>query len=168
MNNINRFFIVVAILLGFSLQTKAQDVANEIKKISKSIADDQNKDLQSRRIAYFKVNAIDYLKMKMRDGMMNDSKNTKLYNDNIKMINEQSYAMYEYINLFIKKLAEAKQPEAKDAVMNSFKTTSISNPLFNDTDLELVQSYVNNEDYLTRFSLDTNWVKALEIMRKAK
>lgn len=162
----NRLFIVFTMLIGFSVQAKAQDVANEIKKISKSVADDQTKDLQSRRIAYFKVNAIDYLKMKMRDNVMRDSKNTKAYNENVKMVNEQSYAMYEYINLFIKKLSEAKQPEAKDMVMARFRAASLNNPLFNDTDLEVVQSYVNNDEYLTRFSLDTNWTKALEEMRK--
>ena len=78
------------------------------------------------------------------------------------MVNEQAYAMYEFVNLYIKQLAEAKTPESKDLVGKEFRTASLNNPLFNDTDLEVVQSYVSNDTYLTRFSLDTNWVKALE------
>ena len=56
-------------------------------------------------------------------------------------------------------LADGKPLALKEDTSISIE---LSNPLFNDTDLEVVQSYVNNDTYLTRFSLDTNWVKALE------
>lgn len=158
-------FFLLAMTLFMAAPAKAQDVANEIKRISKAVVDDSKQDLQIRRIAYFKVNVIDYMKMKVRDEVMKDTNNLKVFNDNMKMINEQSYAMYEFVNLFIKRLSESSK---KDIVIAKFKNASLNNPLFNDMDLELVQSYVNNEDYLTRFSLDTDWIKALEEVRSQK
>ena len=47
-----------------------------------------------------------------------------------------------------------------------FRNASINHPLFNDMDKELILSYYNNENYLTRFSLDTDWVKALAVVRE--
>jgi hypothetical protein len=35
-------------------------------------------------------------------------------------------------------------------------------------DKELILSYYNNENYITRFSLDTNWVKALAVVKQWK
>lgn len=163
-----KIFIVLALSLFAATQTKAQDVANEIKRISKEVVDDQKQDLQTRRIAYFKVAVIDYLKMKVREDVMRDTTNVKVFNDNIKMINEQSYAMYEFVNLFVKHLAKADKEEAKEVVVAKFRKASLNNPLFNDMDIELVQSYVNNDGYLTRFSLDTDWLKALEEVRSYK
>ena len=157
-----KLFFVIAIALMMVWQAKAQEVANEIKRISKAVVDDPKQDVQVRRVAYSKVNAVDYMKMKIRDIVANNPKDKEAINKNIKMVNEQAYAMYEFVNLYIKQLAEAKTPESKDLVGKEFRAASLNNPLFNDTDLEVVQSYVNNDTYLTRFSLDTNWVKALE------
>ena len=153
-----KIFFVIAIALMMVGQAKAQEVANEIKRISKAVVDDPKQDVQVRRVAYFKVNAVDYMKMKIRDIVAGNPKDKEAINKNIKMVNEQAYAMYEFVN----QLAEAKTPESKDLVGKEFSAASLNNPLFNDTDLEVVQSYVNNDTYLTRFSLDTNWVKALE------
>ena len=50
--------------------------------------------------------------------------------------------------------------------MSKFKNATIQYALFNDTDKELVYAYVDNEKYITQFSLDTDWPKALEAVRK--
>ena len=42
-----------------------------------------------------------------------------------------------------------------------FRTATINNSLFNDVDKEVIYSYVDNENYITQFSLDTDWPKAL-------
>ena len=163
-----RLFFFLVLTLAISGQAAAQDVANEIIKLSKSIVDDPKQDLQTRRIAYFKVNVINYMKMKVRDEALRDTNDVKGFNDKIKMLNEQSYAMYQFVNLFVKRLSESAKKEAKDIVIARFRNASINNPMFNDTDLDLVLSYYNNPEYLTRFSLDTDWVKALEEIRSKK
>ena len=163
-----RLFFFLVLTLAISGQAAAQDVANEIIKLSKSIVDDPKQDLQTRRIAYFKVNVINYMKMKVRDEALRDTNDVKGFNDKIKMLNEQSYAMYQFVNLFVKRLSESAKKEAKDIVIARFRNASINNPMFNDTDLDLVLSYYNNPEYLTRFSLDTDWVKALEEIRSKR
>ena len=160
-----RLFLFLIMALAMSGQAAAQDVANEIIKLSKAIVDDTKQDLQTRRIAYFKVNVINYMKMKVRDEVLRDTNDLKVFNANIKMLNEQSYAMYQFVNLFVKRLSESNKKEAKEVVMTRFRNASINNPLFNDMDLDLVLSYYNNPEYLTRFSLDTDWMKALEEVR---
>ena len=160
-----RLFLFLIMALAMSGQAAAQDVANEIIKLSKAIVDDTKQDLQTRRIAYFKVNVINYMKMKVRDEVLRDTNVLKVFNENMKMLNEQSYAMYQFVNLFVKRLSESNKKEAKEVVMTRFRNASINNPLFNDMDLDLVLSYYNNPEYLTRFSLDTDWMKALEEVR---
>ena len=160
-----RLFLFLIMALAMSGQAAAEDVANEIIKLSKAIVDDTKQDLQTRRIAYFKVNVINYMKMKVRDEVLRDTNDLKVFNENMKMLNEQSYAMYQFVNLFVKRLAESNKKEAKEVVMTRFRNASINNPLFNDMDLDLVLSYYNNPEYLTRFSLDTDWMKALEEVR---
>ena len=160
-----RLFLFLIMALAMSGQAAAQDVANEIIKLSKAIVDDTKQDLQTRRIAYFKVNVINYMKMKVRDEVLRDTNDLKVFNENMKMLNEQSYAMYHFVNLFVKRLSESNKKKAKEVVMTRFRNASINNPLFNDMDLDLVLSYYNNPEYLTRFSLDTDWMKALEEVR---
>ena len=84
-----KVFLVIAIALMMVGQAKAQEVANEIKRISKAVVDDPKQDVQVRRVAYFKVNAVDYMKMKIRDIMANNPKDKEAINKNIKMVNEQ-------------------------------------------------------------------------------
>ena len=45
-------------------------------------------------------------------------------------------------------------------VIKQFMDVSLSNPLFNDSDTEMVHAYVNDGNSLTRFSLDTDWRRA--------
>ena len=53
MNNwyMKKLFFVIAIALMMVGQAKAQEVANEIKRISKAVVDDPKQDVQVRRVA---------------------------------------------------------------------------------------------------------------------
>ena len=77
-------------------------------------------------------------------------------------IDRQAYAMYEFVNSYITALSKTKSKKNKQLITDIYKEATIHNPLFNDDDKELVLSYYNREDYLTRFSLDTDWIKAKE------
>ena len=65
----------------------------------------------------------------------------------------------------MKRLAAAGKKD-KELLKAKFRTASINNSLFNDVDKEVVYSYVDNDNFITQFSLDTNWVKALEEVKK--
>ena len=82
------------------------------------------------------------------------------------MLNEQSFAMHEFVSLYLDRLAKAKKKQERDVIITVFRNASINHPLFNDMDKDLILAYYNNENYLTQFSLDTDWVKALAAVRK--
>ncbi len=152
--------IFTALLLCITVfSASAQEVYKEILRLSKDIAKDTKKDLESRKIATFKVDELQYMAMKTNELMPDSS---------VRVLDVQAYAMYEFVNLFVKRLAEAKKKTDKEIVKTRFMNASINNSRFNDMDKELVLSYYDNPNYLTRFSLDTDWVKALAEIRSKR
>ena len=59
-----------------------------------------------------------------------------------------------------------KKKNHRDIIMSRFKKVTIENALFNDMDKDIIYAYVDNDNFITQFSLDTNWVKALEEVRR--
>ncbi len=137
--------------------TFAQEVYQEIMRLSKQEADDKSKSIELRKIATFKVDELDYMAMKTKE-LMPDSA--------VSVLDYQAYAMYDFINLFSNKLSKADKPKDRANIILMFKNASLNNPRFNDTDTELIMSYVGDERYITQFSLDTDWVKAIAEVRK--
>jgi type II secretory pathway component PulJ len=148
-------------LLVFSLITfsaNAQQVYNEVFRLSKKIADSTQLDIETRKIATFKVDALEYMAMKAAEVMPDSS---------MSMLDHQAYALYDFINSFTRRLALAPKGQ-KDAIIAVYRNASINNSWFNDEDKELVWSYYNNPNYITQFSLDTNWEKAVEVVNNRK
>ena len=59
-----------------------------------------------------------------------------------------------------------KKKNHRDIIMSRFKKVTIENALFNDMDKDIIYAYDDNDNFITQFSLDTNWVKALEEVRR--
>ena len=154
-----RILFILILLCGWGISLSAQEVYQEIMRLSKKVAEDKTKDLETRKVATFKVDELKYMVMKMRE-LMPDS--------TVRVLDVQAYAMYDFVNLFLRRLGEAKKKSAKEAVIARFRTASINNSRFNDMDRDLVLSYYDNSNYLTRFSLDTDWVKALVEIRSQR
>lgn len=149
---------VLAILIGLTTSAHAQQIYNEVKKMQKgfyTLKHDKTKSMDERRVASFKWDAIEYMLYKSHD----DSTFTE------KQLGEQTLAMTEFVNLYFKRLAEAKSKSKKEIVTARFKNASINNSLFNDMDKELVLGWYNSTKFATPFSLDTNWTKALAEIR---
>lgn len=154
-----RILFILILLCGWSISLSAQEVYQEIMRLSKKVAEDKSKDLETRKVATFKVDELKYMAMKTRE-LMPDS--------TVHVLDVQAYAMYDFVNLFLRRLGEAKKKSAKEAVIARFRAASINNSRFNDMDRDLVLSYYDNSNYLTRFSLDTDWVKALAEIRSQR
>ena len=154
-----RILFILILLCGWSISLSAQEVYQEIMRLSKKVAEDKSKDLETRKVATFKVDELKYMAMKTRE-LMPDS--------TVRVLDVQAYAMYDFVNLFLRRLGEAKKKSAKEVVIARFRAASINNSRFNDMDRDLVLSYYNNSNYLTRFSLDTDWVKALAEIRSQR
>jgi hypothetical protein len=50
--------------------------------------------------------------------------------------------------------------------MARFKNATMNNALFGDMEKEVVYGYVDNENFITQFSIDTNWIDALKEVKR--
>ncbi len=134
--------------------TNAQNVYNEIRKNASDLVANPTTNNMVRQINQFKVDALDYMIIKMREQMPDSS---------AIFLDKQAYAMNTFINVYIRKVLDNKDmPQAQIVkIMQFFMDVSYSNPLFNDPDKELTLGYYSNGECLTRFSLDTDWRRAV-------
>ncbi len=142
-----------------TLNVSSQDIFNEVKKLkdnAEALMNDTTKDLETRKIACFKNDALYYLigKAATEDTFTEYE------------LGVQANAMIDFVNLYMKRMAEVKKKKDRELIMIKFKDVTIQNSLFNDPDKELVYAYVDNDKYITQFSLATDWTKALEAVRK--
>ncbi|NPD92765.1 hypothetical protein [Xylanibacter muris] len=148
-----KIVLFIVILAATTDIAKSQDIFNEIRKTAKEKTENPVVPDMIKQVNRFKVDALDYLLLKMRE-QMPDS--TTAYLD------KQAYAMNNFINFYMSKIIEAKErPQAYQLkLLQLFMDASYSNPLFNDTDRELTLIYFSDSESLTRFSLDTDWRRA--------
>jgi len=149
-----KLFIILALICMSVLSTSAQEIYDEVRRIekeAKAFANDTKNNLEARKIATFKYDAIYYL--------IDKASQEPLFSDY--ELGVQTNAMIEFVNLFVSKLSTLKKNKDKDMLKAVFRTATINNSLFNDVDKEVIYSYVDNENFITQFSLDTDWPKAL-------
>ena len=154
-----KFILLIITALCLAQTISAQEIFQEVTTImekNKTAKFDTKKSLQERKLATFKYDAIYYLIMKAAEA---DSFTER-------QLGEQVSAMIDYVNLFIGKLSQETKKSRREVVVALFKKYTLENALFHDMDKEVVYGYVDNENFLTQFSLDTNWVKALEEVQK--
>ena len=154
--------IALAFLFVSALSANAQQerVSKQIYTSAYKVATDTKEDVNVRKAASFKVDAITYLNTRTLSAIVDTT--SQLSNKEIAHLNAQldsmAYYMHEYVNLFTKEYARAVKQRDKDRILKIFRDTSINHPLYNDPDKDLVLAYFNREDYLTQFSLDTDWI----------
>ena len=149
-----KLFIILALVCMSVLSTSAQEIYDEVRSIekeAKAFANDTKNNLEARKIATFKYDAIYYL--------IDKASQEPLFSEY--ELGVQTNAMIEFVNLFVSKLSTLKKNKDKDMLKAVFRTATINNSLFNDVDKEVIYSYVDNENFITQFSLDTDWPKAL-------
>ncbi len=146
--------LIIIMLLIACTTAQAQQVYNELRKKAQTTVSDPQANSLVKQISQFKLDALNYLAIKMREDMPDST---------VVFLDKQAMAMDNFVNFYVEKLIEStQQPNAVQVKMiKMFMDVSYSNPLFKDSDKELVLSYYNRADCLTRFSLDTDWCKAV-------
>lgn len=152
-----KLIMTMALCFAFALSGSAQDVYKEILRLSRETAEDKSKDLQTRKVATFKVDALEYM-LRATSEMMPDSMMTDI-------INVQAYSLYDFVNTFMTVYNYKSTSAEKQEVISMFKDASLRYPRFNDSDTDLTQIYINTSGYITRFSIDTDWALALAYVR---
>jgi len=141
------------LLLTTATAATAQQVYEQVRSKALTVASNPNANPMLKQINQFKVDALNYMGMKMREQMPDT---TAVFLD------KQAYAMNNFMSFYMRTIIEnQKQPAAFQVkLIKLFMDASYSNPLFNDPDQELVLSYFSDGNSLTRFSLDTDWQRA--------
>lgn len=137
-----------------SLTASSQEIYKEVARIMdnyETLKNDTTQSMDMRLVATFKHDAIYYLISKAAD----DPHFTELE------LGEQTSAMVTFVNLYIKRLANLRKTADRAALKDRFTAATTANPLFNDVDKEVVYAYIGNNRFLTQFSIDTDWKKAL-------
>ncbi len=153
-----KLFTTVLLVSIFAVQAQSQEIYKEVKRLMQTfenISSDTKRDIQERKVAVFKADALYYLidKAGMTDGFTEYQ------------LGQQADAMIEFVNLYVKKLQSAGKNERK-AIMARFKNATMNNALFGDMEKEVVYGYVDNENFITQFSIDTNWIDALKEVKR--
>ena len=87
----------------------------------------------------------------------------------IDLLDVQSYYMSEFLSMFYTEIIYSTDLSAEDrkAKILLFIQASCACPLFNDTDKEKINKYIDGDAQLTPFCLDTDWYKAYQFVTKA-
>ncbi len=151
--------LTLMLLCACAISAHAQQIYNEVMRMQKefkAIKYNKDKPMTERKTASFKWDVIEYMLYKAKE----DTTFTE------KQLGIETYAMTEFVNLYFKRLSEAGNNKSKKEIaVVRFKNASLNNALFGDLDYELCHAYVNNANFMTPFSLDTDWVKALAEIR---
>lgn len=149
-----KLILLITLLATIATTSSAQDVYTEMRKNAQTALDNPATDNITRQFSQFKVDALDYMGIKMRETMPDST---------VAFLDKQAYALNQYMSLYMKTLLDNRnQPAAYQVkLIKLFMDASYSNPLFFDSDKELVLAYFADGKSLTRFSLDTDWRRAL-------
>ncbi len=151
-----RRFLLFSIALMAFISVSAQDAYNEAIRMARAVADDTSRTLEERKVATFKKDALYYL----------GYQSYKLAPDSsAAMLDHQALALFQYINLYTGRLAMAGKKERAE-IIELFKNISLAHPKFKDKNKEYVLAYITNEGYITKFSLDTDWVAAYNDIKR--
>lgn len=154
-----RIITIAIMLLTLAASAPAQEIFNEVNAIMKKMENikyNKSRSLSERKIATFKYDAIYYLIYKGAE--------TEGYNE--QQLGEQVSAMIDFVDLYLLQLGKESKKSKREVVLALFKKLSLENSLFQDMDKDLVWGYVDNSNFLTQFSLDTNWQEALAQAQK--
>ncbi|MCI6549676.1 MAG: hypothetical protein MR450_02310 [Prevotella sp.] len=153
-----KLLLSLILICAVASSVPAQDIYNEVKHILQEVEKikyDTSKNIEDRKIAAFKWDAIYYMIMKAAA----DDKFTEVE------LGKQTNAMIDFVNSFTKRYAQASRKSDREALTAAFKKASLSYPLFNDNEKDIVNAYVDNPKFITQFSIDCNWVRALEAVK---
>jgi hypothetical protein len=154
-----KHLLVLLFFLGVGCHVSAQDIFNTVLDDAKKVINDTTSNVLVAKIAQFKYTTLQYIKKKSFEGAGDVTK---------EFLDNQAYYMTEFLSTFFKSAllnTQLTKSEKKNRIM-SFIDASGSNPLFNETETDIVNAYVENgEGQLTPFSINTDWPKAYAAIR---
>ena len=128
-----KMLFALALCLCSSVTIQAQEIFKEVQSLmqkNEAIKNNKSKNLETRKIATFKSDALYYLIMK--------AGSTEGFTEH--ELGEQANAMIEFVNLYVKSLANNAKKSNQEVTKAKDKNASIKNSRFNDMDKEIIQT----------------------------
>jgi len=149
-----RFLLSAILILSIAPTLSAQEIYTEIRRTAQAKVNDSSADILVRRFSMFKLEALNYMAIKMKEEFPDSSAD---------LLDKEALSLNIFITNYTRSLIENRNMPAnyQKKVIKAYMDASYSNPLFNDADKEMVLSYFNDGSSLTRFSLDTDWRRAV-------
>ncbi len=154
------FYTTVVMLFMFTVNSNAQEVFNAVMQSAQNSLKDPVQNFSKTQMAKFKIDELNYLKSKA--GNIETIKRNDL-------LDIQAYYMSEFLSRYLTEIicSEGQPDSVKKAMVYLFVNASAVCPLFNDTNKEVINKYLNSDKQLTPFCLDTDWEKAYKFVNKA-
>lgn len=149
-----RNLLSLLVLLSVSTTLPAQEIYSEIRQYAQAKVNDPTAEVLVRKFSMFKLEALNYLAIKMKEEFPDST---------AELLDKEALSLNIFIANYTKSLVESRNMPAnhQKKIIRAYIDASCSNPLFNDSDTELVLSYFKDVNSLTRFSLDTDWRRAV-------
>lgn len=155
------FYTFAVVFLFWAAEADAQEVFKSVYESAQKALNEPVQNFTKKRIAKFKIDELDYLKRKV--GKMESIKRNDI-------LDVQAYYMSEFLSRYLTEIvySEGQPDSVRKALVYLFVNASAVCPLFNDTDKDTINKYLNSPDsQLTPFCLDTDWRKAYIFVNKA-
>lgn len=149
--------IVFSLVLAFCTFTAvdAQSLYKKVYDKAVSVVNDDKASDEEIQINQFMVTALNYITTQVQKrGLNKDS-----YFFDAQAVNLRSFVTDYLVNL---ETARGISSLKREQIIKCYKDASVKNVLFNDKDKEKVDAYMNDEQTLTPFSVDTDWEKAYD------
>lgn len=161
MNRISRIILTAGISLMLGTTCPAQELYNEVLKQAEAVVNNPKADEVSLKINHFKSTALRYLK---------NTALKKMETVTVQFLDTQAYYLSEFVGNYITELVRMRNDDEKTrkARILDYVNATVNNPLFEEADTEMTESFIVDKDGLTPFSINTNWERACQALKDPK
>ena len=155
-----RLFLTLGLVFTLATTVSAQEIYYEIRRSAQENVNNPATNPLVKQFSWFKLEALNYMAIKMKE---------EIPDSTAEFLDKEALALNTFITLYTNSLVENREAPAafQTKVIQAYMDASYSNPLFNDPDKNMVLAHYKNGDSMTRFSLDTDWRRAVLAAKEA-
>lgn len=149
-------FLSIALVLGAVCCADAQSLYKRVYDKAVAVVNDDRASDEEVQINQFQVTVLNYIVTQVKKrGLDKDS-----YFYDAQAVNLTSFVTDYLVNI---ENARSISSLRREQMIKCYIDASVKNPLFKDKDAEMVNCYLNDDQTLTPFCIDTDWEKAYDV-----
>lgn len=149
--------IIIGIFIAFSVQMQAQDTFHTLLNQAAIAVNTHDANDYTTKVNYFYLTALNYMLSEMKP------QDTAQF----RILDEQALAMHRFVSRFIDWISHTSNEKLRRKGIKAFLKHGSSHPFFNDKDKDTTLSFIGDPNYITPFSLDTDWTAAYQGVDRA-